>query len=67
MVEITLNGEKRTLAEALTLAAVIESLELGERRIAVVRNGDVIRREDYASTLLADGDMVDIVHMVGGG
>ncbi|MBM3334816.1 sulfur carrier protein ThiS, partial [Candidatus Sumerlaeota bacterium] len=36
-------------------------------RVAVVINGDVINRENHAATVLADGDTVDIVHMVGGG
>lgn len=67
MVEITLNGEKRELPEAPTIAALIESLNLGQRRVAVVRNGEVIRREDHESCVLVDGDTVDIVHMVGGG
>ena len=67
MIEITLNGEKRAFAEAPTLAGVIESLELPHRRVAVVRNGEVIHREDCASTVLTAGDAVDIVHMVGGG
>ena len=67
MIEITLNGEKRTVSETESLAALIEHLDVGKRRVAVVRNGDVIRREDCASTLLANGDTVDIVHMVGGG
>ena len=67
MIRITLNGETREFADAPTLAGVIDGLELGPRRVAAVRNGDVVHRENYASTVLADGDSVDIVHMVGGG
>ncbi len=67
MIEIKLNGETHSLADAQSLAVLIESLDVGRRRVAVIRNGDVIHREDYASTVLAPGDSVDIVHMVGGG
>jgi len=67
MIEIKLNGEKHVLGEALSVAALMEGLALGQRRVAIVRNGDVIHHEDYVSTVLADGDSVDIIHMVGGG
>ena len=67
MIRIMLNGEAREFSQALTLAALIEQLNLGQRRVAVLRNGGVVRREEHDATRLADGDTVDIVHMVGGG
>jgi len=67
MIEITLNGETHPLEQATSVAALIEHLDLGGRRVAVVRNGEVVHREDYATTVLAGGETVDIVHMVGGG
>ncbi len=67
MFEISLNGEKKVLNDDLSLSALLDSLGLGQRRVAVVRNGDVIHRDNYAATFLAAGDAVDIIHMVGGG
>jgi sulfur carrier protein len=67
MIAITLNDEPRSFDEAPTLRALIDQLGLSERRIAVLRNGEVVHREDHEATVLADGDKVDIVHMVGGG
>jgi len=67
MIEITLNGQKRQIAEAMSVAALIESLDFAQHRVAVVRNGEVVHREDYASTVLAGGETVDIIQMVGGG
>jgi sulfur carrier protein len=67
MIEITLNGEKHALDEAMNVAALLERLDLAERRVAVVRNGEVVHREDYASTILSGGEAVDIIQMVGGG
>ncbi len=67
MIEIKLNGERHSMADAQSLAALLKNLDLARRRVAVIRNGDVIHREEYASTLLAAGDSVDIVQMVGGG
>jgi len=67
MIEITLNGEKHPLAEATNLASVLEALHLAARRVAVICNGEVVHRDEYASTILSGGETVDIVQMVGGG
>ncbi|MCX8037721.1 MAG: sulfur carrier protein ThiS [Candidatus Sumerlaeia bacterium] len=67
MITICLNGENRTLPAACTVAQLIADLGLGARRVAVVRNGEVVPREAQNSTLLVEGDCVDVIHMVGGG
>lgn len=67
MIAITLNSEKRTFPAPPTVSDLLDKLNLHNRRVAVVINGDVINRENHAATVLADGDTVDIVHMVGGG
>ena len=40
---------------------------LGESRVAVELNGEIVPRGKYAETILQDGDKVEIVHFVGGG
>jgi sulfur carrier protein len=67
MIQITLNGEPRSLDETKSVAALLEDLALGARRVAVLRNGEVVHRKDHGSTVLTSGDTVDVVHMVGGG
>ena len=67
MIEITLNGEKRQIADSTSLVTLLNNLDLASRRVAVVRNGDVVHHEDYASTVLGSGETVDIIQMVGGG
>jgi sulfur carrier protein len=42
-------------------------LALGDGPVAVERNGDVVPRAEHASTRLERGDVVEIVHFVGGG
>lgn len=66
-IEITLNGEKRKIAEPATIASLLETLGLAERRVAVLRNGEVVRRAEFEATDLSEGDSIDIIHMVGGG
>ena len=64
---IMLNGEERTLKEGTTVAELIAELGIKKRRIAVEVNQDIIPREEYATTELHPGDLVEVVHFVGGG
>jgi thiamine biosynthesis protein ThiS len=66
-VRILLNGESRDLTTPLTVQALLESLGIDARRVAVERNLVVVRRADYATELVSDGDEVEIVNFVGGG
>ncbi|KAF1687349.1 sulfur carrier protein ThiS [Pseudoxanthomonas broegbernensis] len=64
---IVLNGEPRTLAAGITLAALLDAEGLAERRVAVEVNGLIVPRGRHAGHALADGDQVEIVHALGGG
>lgn len=65
--EITLNGESRTLPEGSSVADLLRALSLESKRIAVEVNRQIVRRERYAEVALSHGDAVEIVHFVGGG
>ena len=62
-----MNGETLELPEGASVADLIERLELSGRRVAVERNLDIVPRSQYASTALADGDRLEVVHAIGGG
>jgi sulfur carrier protein len=66
-VQVLVNDEPRTLPADATVGALVASLGLGPRRIAVELNREVVPRASYDSTLLRDGDAVEIIHFVGGG
>jgi sulfur carrier protein len=66
-VRLTVNGEERELARAGDLAALIDLLGLDSRKVAVERNLAIVPRSLYASTPLAEGDRIEIVHFIGGG
>lgn len=65
--DITLNGEPRTFPAPLTLAELLAAEGLAGRRIAVEVNGEIIPRTRHAGTSLHAGDVVEIVHALGGG
>ncbi|WP_290786309.1 sulfur carrier protein ThiS [Halomonas sp.] len=65
--QIQLNGEARTLAPDSTVAALVESLGLAGRRIAVEVNEEIVPRSEHAATHLVEGDRVEVVHAIGGG
>jgi thiamine biosynthesis protein ThiS len=64
---VELNGESKELTDGATLLSLIEQLSLAPERVAVELNRDVVRRAEWPTTQLSDGDRVEIVHFVGGG
>lgn len=64
---VTLNGEARQVRDGLTVAELVSDLGLRARRIAVEINLDILARDDYERHALRDGDVVEIVHFIGGG
>jgi len=67
MIALTVNGERRELNGPTGLIAFLESLGVDPRYVAVARNGDVLPREKWPDTTLQDGDVLEVVRMVGGG
>ena len=65
--KIYVNGDALDLAGTTSLAEFIEQLDLPAPRIAVELNREVVRRNDWGSTMLKDDDRIEIVHFVGGG
>lgn len=64
---IVLNGREHPLEAPLAVELLLASLGLEGRRVAVMVNGEIIRRERRGDTLLTGGEAVEVVHMVGGG
>jgi thiamine biosynthesis protein ThiS len=66
-VRILLNGESRDVSSPMTVQALLQSLGIDSRRVAVEHNLVVVRRAHYDTELVSDGDEVEIVNCVGGG
>lgn len=67
MMELTVNGKKERFDGVGTAAELVGALGIRRERVAVMVNGDVVRRADLDSTPVKDGDTVEIITMVGGG
>jgi len=64
---LQVNGEAHVLAVGTTVAALLATLALEGRKLAVAVNRDVVPRARYADVVLAAGDRVEILEAVGGG
>ena len=64
--KLTINGEVQS-ASAETLSALVEQLGMKPDRVAIELNREIAPRDQWAKTVLHDGDSLEIVHFVGGG
>lgn len=67
IMKISVNGTERDVADGLTIAQLIQQLNLKTDRIATERNLSVVPKAKYAETTLVEGDKLEIVTFVGGG
>ena len=65
--QVSINGAPAEIADPTTVAALVQSRAEGARRVAVARNGDVVPRSAWDTTVLADGDAVEVLVAVAGG
>ena len=65
--KISLNGDPYELEKPLMLYRLLAQLEIDPRRVAVEHNLVVVKRAAYGSTLVGEGDQVEVVNFVGGG
>ena len=65
--KIVMNGEPREIESGTTVARLIEALKMQPRFLAVERNFELVPRARHAECVLADGDQLEIVTLVGGG
>lgn len=65
--KLTINGEDRVFEALSSVAALVATLGLDARKVAVERNLEIVPRSAYGATALSDGDRIEIVHFIGGG
>jgi thiamine biosynthesis protein ThiS len=64
---IRLNGDTHEIPGPLSVSALLQRLEIDARRVAVELNLAVVKKAAYDSSVIRDGDEVEIVNFVGGG
>ena len=65
--ELMVNGETRELPDGITVPQLLETMKVTPERVVVEVNLTILKRAQHASTILKEGDRVEIVHFVGGG
>ena len=64
---LTINGETRQVETVDTVAALLDQLGISHQAVAVMSNGAIVAREEFAIRRVADQDTLEIVRFVGGG
>ncbi len=67
VISVRINGAPREFERAISVATLIQEMDLGGKRIALERNGNIVPRSQFDQQMLADGDRLEIVVAVGGG
>jgi len=66
-IEILLNGETKRIPHGLTIAQLVNSLNLVSQRVAIEYNRKILKKESWDRQMISGGDRIEIVHFVGGG
>ncbi len=66
-IRVRLNGKEREVASDLTVRTLLETLDLHPGMVVVELNRDILERDSYSDFAVSDGDMIELVHFVGGG
>ncbi|MHC4940855.1 MAG: sulfur carrier protein ThiS [Planctomycetota bacterium] len=64
---VRLNGEDRDFADGTTLAQLVDEITKDRSRVAVERNREIAPRATWNEVVVAEGDEVEVVTLVGGG
>jgi sulfur carrier protein len=65
--KIQLNGQEKNIPNPATIAALLQDMGLGERRVAVEVNREIVPRSQHGNFQLQDNDRVEVVLAIGGG
>lgn len=65
--KIMLNGQEKSLKAPLTISALLQDMGLGERRVAVEVNREIVPRSQHGEFRLKEDDRVEVVLAIGGG
>lgn len=63
---LTVNGELYT-TDCMTVIDLLRELRIVPETVAVEVNLSIVRRKDFSTSYLHEGDSVEIVNFVGGG
>jgi thiamine biosynthesis protein ThiS len=67
MIEVMVNGERRSIDEGRSVEALLDRLGLHPRLVVVEHNREILERSRYGAVEVRAGDTLELVHFVGGG
>jgi sulfur carrier protein len=65
--QVTINGESHTLNDGIMLSTLLTELDIAGKRIAVEINESIVPKSLHPSTVINQGDKIEIIHAIGGG
>ncbi len=65
--DIVLNGERRTVADGITVLGLLELLKIQPQRVAVELNREIVKKDRYGTTAIKEGDSLEVVSFMAGG
>jgi len=65
--KITCNGEIKDIDPGITLVALIQNLDLNPDTVVAECDGRIIKRDEYDTLVLTEGNVIELVRFVGGG
>ena len=65
--KITFNGDPLEVDGPLAIDRLLAALKIDQRRVAVEHNLRILKRAAYCSTVVEEGDRIEVVNAVGGG
>jgi sulfur carrier protein len=65
--DIRLNGETKQFPDGITILGLLEQLQIQHQRVAVELNEMIVKKERYGSTVIRNGDALEVVSFMGGG
>ena len=66
-ITVTLNGQRHVLAPGQTVTGLLEGLDLNPALVVVEKNREILDRALYSEATVEHGDVLELVHFVGGG
>ena len=66
-IEVRINGDDREIPPDLSVTGLLEWLDLNPSLIVVERNREILDRGRYGEVCIERGDVLELVHFVGGG
>lgn len=65
--QVSINGETKTLAQGTTIAALLHALGVNLTQVAVELNQEIVPKSQHGDTLCEEGDVIELVRFIGGG